>query len=194
MRAASTRRPICAKSLDIDSMDFLNFVTAIHHRLGIDIPGARLSQAVHAGKGDELPRSQAECAILVTMLAFLQTSIDVELRDRHRAPTLPAFPGCGAARSGAPPVRGPRARPLAIGPGSAAQHFAALRAALRPGHESEDGSARRPVGDAIFEQRIDGVFHGQCGGSEVLFILAESPSRVLLNQNHIGNISLPVSL
>ena len=24
--------------LDIDSMDFLNFVTAIHHRLGIDIP------------------------------------------------------------------------------------------------------------------------------------------------------------
>jgi acyl carrier protein len=25
-------------ALDIDSMDFLNFVTAIHHRLGIDIP------------------------------------------------------------------------------------------------------------------------------------------------------------
>jgi acyl carrier protein len=24
--------------LDIDSMDFLNFVTAIHHRLGVDIP------------------------------------------------------------------------------------------------------------------------------------------------------------
>jgi len=24
--------------LDIDSMDFLNFITAIHHRLGIDIP------------------------------------------------------------------------------------------------------------------------------------------------------------
>jgi acyl carrier protein len=23
---------------DIDSMDFLNFVTAIHHRLGLDIP------------------------------------------------------------------------------------------------------------------------------------------------------------
>lgn len=25
-------------ALDIDSMDFLNFVTAIHHRLGINIP------------------------------------------------------------------------------------------------------------------------------------------------------------
>ena len=26
------------EALDIDSMDFLNFVTAIHHRLSIDIP------------------------------------------------------------------------------------------------------------------------------------------------------------
>ncbi len=26
------------EALDIDSMDFLNFVTAVHHRLGIDIP------------------------------------------------------------------------------------------------------------------------------------------------------------
>ena len=26
------------EAIDIDSMDFLNFVTAIHHRLGIDIP------------------------------------------------------------------------------------------------------------------------------------------------------------
>ena len=25
-------------ALDINSMDFLNFVTALHHRLGIDIP------------------------------------------------------------------------------------------------------------------------------------------------------------
>jgi acyl carrier protein len=24
--------------LDIDSMDFLNFVTAVHHRLGVDVP------------------------------------------------------------------------------------------------------------------------------------------------------------
>ena len=26
------------EALDIDSMDFLNFVTASHHRLGVDIP------------------------------------------------------------------------------------------------------------------------------------------------------------
>ena len=26
------------EALDIDSMDFLNFVTAIHHRLGVDVP------------------------------------------------------------------------------------------------------------------------------------------------------------
>jgi acyl carrier protein len=26
------------EAIDIDSMDFLNFITAIHHRLGIDIP------------------------------------------------------------------------------------------------------------------------------------------------------------
>jgi acyl carrier protein len=26
------------EALDIDSMDFLNFVAAIHHRLGFDIP------------------------------------------------------------------------------------------------------------------------------------------------------------
>ncbi len=28
------------ESLDIDSMDFLNFITALHRRLGIDIPEA----------------------------------------------------------------------------------------------------------------------------------------------------------
>jgi acyl carrier protein len=26
------------EAIDIDSMDFLNFVTALHHRLGINIP------------------------------------------------------------------------------------------------------------------------------------------------------------
>ena len=26
------------EAIDINSMDFLNFVTAIHHRLGLDIP------------------------------------------------------------------------------------------------------------------------------------------------------------
>jgi acyl carrier protein len=28
------------EALDIDSMDFLNFITAIHKRLGVDIPEA----------------------------------------------------------------------------------------------------------------------------------------------------------
>jgi acyl carrier protein len=26
------------EAIDIDSMDFLNFITAVHHRMGIDIP------------------------------------------------------------------------------------------------------------------------------------------------------------
>jgi acyl carrier protein len=26
------------EAMDIDSMDFLNFITAVHHRIGIDIP------------------------------------------------------------------------------------------------------------------------------------------------------------
>lgn len=26
------------EALDIDSMDFLNFIVAVHHRLGVDIP------------------------------------------------------------------------------------------------------------------------------------------------------------
>jgi acyl carrier protein len=26
------------EAIDIDSMDFLNFITAIHHRLGVEIP------------------------------------------------------------------------------------------------------------------------------------------------------------
>ena len=33
-------------ALDIDSMDFLNFVTAIHHRLGVDIPELDYPQLV----------------------------------------------------------------------------------------------------------------------------------------------------
>jgi acyl carrier protein len=31
-------------ALDIDSMDFLNFITAIHHRLGIEIPESDYSK------------------------------------------------------------------------------------------------------------------------------------------------------
>ena len=34
----STLPATCVKLLDINSMDFLNFITAIHHRLGVDIP------------------------------------------------------------------------------------------------------------------------------------------------------------
>jgi len=33
------------EALDIDSMTFSNFITAIHHRFGINIPGDRLSKA-----------------------------------------------------------------------------------------------------------------------------------------------------
>jgi acyl carrier protein len=52
------------EALDVDSMDFLNFITAIHQRLGIDIPEldypklvtlngavAYITQHLKAGKG-----------------------------------------------------------------------------------------------------------------------------------------------
>ena len=35
---ASTLPADLREALDIDSMDFLNFITAIHHRLGVEIP------------------------------------------------------------------------------------------------------------------------------------------------------------
>jgi acyl carrier protein len=44
---ASTRRG-SARSDHIDSMDFLNFVIAIHRRLGIDIPEIGLSETRHS--------------------------------------------------------------------------------------------------------------------------------------------------
>lgn len=34
------------EALDIDSMDFLNFITAIHHRLGVDVPETDYSKLV----------------------------------------------------------------------------------------------------------------------------------------------------
>ncbi|WP_049813147.1 acyl carrier protein [Bradyrhizobium japonicum] len=34
------------EAIDIDSMDFLNFVTALHHRTGIDIPEIDYSKLV----------------------------------------------------------------------------------------------------------------------------------------------------
>ncbi len=37
--AADRRRPI-HEEFDIDSMDFLNFITALHQRLGVNVPEA----------------------------------------------------------------------------------------------------------------------------------------------------------
>jgi acyl carrier protein len=34
------------ETFDIDSIDFLNFITAIHHRLGVDIPELDYSKLV----------------------------------------------------------------------------------------------------------------------------------------------------
>ena len=34
------------EALDIDSMDFLNFITAVHHRTGIDLPEIDYPQLV----------------------------------------------------------------------------------------------------------------------------------------------------
>jgi acyl carrier protein len=34
------------EAFDIDSMDFLNFITAIHHRFGVDIPELDYSKLV----------------------------------------------------------------------------------------------------------------------------------------------------
>ena len=48
------------EAIDIDSMDFLNFITAIHHRLGIDIPETRLSEAGHAQRRGGLYHGASE--------------------------------------------------------------------------------------------------------------------------------------
>ena len=50
------------EAIDIDSMDFLNFITAIHHRLGVEIPGARLSEACHHRWGGRLHRGETRIA------------------------------------------------------------------------------------------------------------------------------------
>ena len=47
------------EALDIDSMDFLNFVTAIHHRIGLDTSRTRLSEARHVRRGARLPQRKA---------------------------------------------------------------------------------------------------------------------------------------
>ncbi len=43
------------EALDIDSMDFLNFITAIHQRLGIKHSGDRLSKAHDPRRSRQLP-------------------------------------------------------------------------------------------------------------------------------------------
>ena len=49
------------EALDIDSMDFLNFVTAIHHRLGIEIPERDYPKLITlAGAVDYLERAVAK--------------------------------------------------------------------------------------------------------------------------------------
>src|SRR6202035_4913266 len=64
-----------------------------------------------------------------------------------------AFPGCGAARSGAPLIRDRRRLRVCYDPGSAAHHFATLRAALRPGNASrQSGYVQHAVEDQTGEQ------------------------------------------
>ena len=67
----------------------------------------------------------------------------LRLSDARKSAT--SCPGRGAARSGAPLIRDRQSTCLS-GPGSAAHHCAALRAALRPGlvARSPDGAKRNP--------------------------------------------------
>jgi hypothetical protein len=54
-----------------------------------------------------------------------------------------AFPGCGAARSGAPLIRDRHELGVCNDPGSAAHHSASLHAALRPGNRARDARDER---------------------------------------------------
>ena len=96
-------------------------------------PG-RLQESVEI----ELPRPRA--------LAIKRTPEFVALRRSHLAADrgrrarggavrecVTTFPGCGAARSGAPLIRDRSGLGACNDPGSAAHHYATLRAALRPG-------------------------------------------------------------
>ena len=51
------------EALDIDSMDFLNFVIAVHHRLGVDIPSG-----LHGDTGEVLGFA-CRCDVTVTFEA-----------------------------------------------------------------------------------------------------------------------------
>jgi acyl carrier protein len=48
------------EALDIDSMDFLNFVIAIHHRLGIDIPELDYPKLATLGGAEAYLRARLE--------------------------------------------------------------------------------------------------------------------------------------
>ena len=48
------------EALDIDSMDFLNFITAIYHRLGIDIPEIDYPKLVTLDKASTYIESKLE--------------------------------------------------------------------------------------------------------------------------------------
>ena len=51
-------------ALDIDSMDILNFVTAIHHRLGIDVPERDYPKLVTlAGAIEYLEKARAKLRV-----------------------------------------------------------------------------------------------------------------------------------
>ena len=54
-KALDRKRPI-REQLDIDSMDFLNFIIAVHRTLGVDVP----------------ERDYAKLATLETAIAYLQ--------------------------------------------------------------------------------------------------------------------------
>ena len=58
------------EALDIDSIDFLNFVTAIHHRLGVDIPEIDYPKLLTLDKARRLPHGPSR--------------LDQELRPRRR--------------------------------------------------------------------------------------------------------------
>jgi acyl carrier protein len=46
------------EAIDIDSMDFLNFIIAGHHRLGIEYSRDRLSETCHAERRNRIYRRE----------------------------------------------------------------------------------------------------------------------------------------
>src|ERR1700720_2073478 len=92
----------------------------------------RMVPAVFAGSPEDFSNrnSLAPCLVVQCSSPLIATAAFVISFIIH----LCSFPGCGAARSGAPLIRDRRRLGVRNDPGSAAHHFAALRAALRPGN------------------------------------------------------------